>query len=134
MSNLDKIEGIGPAYMAKLKEAGISSTEQLLEKGATPAGRKELETASGISHTLILRWLNNADLFRVKGIGSEYADLLEAAGVNTIPELAQRNAENLAAKMAEINETKKLVRKVPTASQVTDWVAQAKALPRVLTY
>lgn len=134
MSNLDKIEGIGPAYMAKLKEAGINSTEQLLEKGATPVGRKELETASGISHTLILRWLNNADLFRVKGIGAEYADLLEAAGVNTIPELAQRNAENLAAKMAEVNETKKLVRKVPTAAQVTDWVAQAKALPRVLTY
>jgi len=134
MSNLTKIEGIGEAYMAKLKAAGVTSTEQLLEKGATPAGRKELETATGIAHALILRWINNADLFRIKGIGEEYADLLEAAGVNTVPELAQRSAENLAAKLAEVNEAKKLVRKVPTAAQVTDWVAQAKALPRVLTY
>lgn len=134
MSNLTKIEGIGEAYMAKLKAAGVTSTEQLLEKGATPAGRKELEGATGIAHALILRWINNADLFRIKGIGEEYADLLEAAGVNTVPELAQRSAENLTAKMAEVNEAKKLVRKVPTATQVADWVAQAKALPRVLTY
>lgn len=134
MSNLTKIEGIGEAYMAKLKAVGVTSTEQLLEKGATPAGRKELETATGIAHALLLRWINNADLFRIKGIGEEYADLLEAAGVNTVPELAQRSAENLAAKLVEVNEAKKLVRKVPTASQVTDWVAQAKALPRVLTY
>ncbi len=134
MSNLDKIEGIGEAYMTKLKAAGVSSTEQLLEKGATPAGRKELETSTGIAHALILRWINNADLFRIKGIGAEYADLLEAAGVNTVPELAQRSAENLAAKLVEVNEAKKLVRKVPTATQVSDWVAQAKALPRVLTY
>ncbi len=134
MSNLNKIEGIGEAYMAKLKAAGISSTEQLLEKGATPAGRKELEISTGIGHALILRWVNNADLFRIKGIGEEYADLLEAAGVNTVPELAQRSAENLTAKLAEVNEAKKLVRKLPTATQVADWVAQAKTLPRVLTY
>jgi predicted flap endonuclease-1-like 5' DNA nuclease len=134
MSNLTKIEGIGEAYMTKLKAAGITSTEQLLEKGATPAGRKELETATGIAHALLLRWINNADLFRIKGIGEEYADLLEAAGVNTVPELAQRSAENLAAKLVEVNEAKKLVRKLPTAAQVADWVSQAKALPRVLTY
>ena len=134
MSNLTKIEGIGEAYMTKLKAAGVTSTEQLLEKGATPAGRKELETATGIAHALLLRWINNADLFRIKGIGEEYADLLEAAGVNTVPELAQRSAENLAAKLVEVNEAKKLVRKLPTAAQVADWVSQAKALPRVLTY
>lgn len=134
MSNLTKIEGIGEGYMTKLKAAGVTSTEQLLEKGATPAGRKELETATGIAHALLLRWINNADLFRIKGIGEEYADLLEAAGVNTVPELAQRSAENLAAKLVEVNEAKKLVRKLPTAAQVADWVSQAKALPRVLTY
>lgn len=134
MSNLNKIEGIGEVYMAKLKAAGVTSTEQLLEKGASPAGRKELETATGIAHALMLRWINNADLFRVKGVGEEYADLLESAGVDTVPELAQRNAENLFAKLAEINEAKKLVRKLPTAAQVADWVTQAKALPRVLTY
>lgn len=134
MSNLIKIEGIGEVYMAKLKAVGVTSTEQLLEKGATPAGRKELETATGIAHALLLRWINNADLFRIKGIGEEYADLLEAAGVNTVPELAQRSAENLAAKLVEVNEAKKLVRKLPTAAQVADWVSQAKALPRVLTY
>ncbi|MHB1400078.1 MAG: DUF4332 domain-containing protein [Trichloromonadaceae bacterium] len=134
MSNLTKIEGIGEVYMAKLKAAGVTSTEQLLEKGSTPSGRKELETTTGIAHALLLRWINNADLFRIKGIGEEYADLLEAAGVNTVPELAQRSAENLAAKLVEVNATKKLVRKLPTAAQVADWVTQAKALPRVLTY
>ena len=134
MSNLTKIEGIGEVYMAKLKAAGVTSTEQLLEKGSTPSGRKELETTTGIAHALLLRWINNADLFRIKGIGEEYADLLEAAGVNTVPELAQRSAENLAAKLVEVNAAKKLVRKLPTAAQVADWVTQAKALPRVLTY
>lgn len=134
MSNLTKIEGIGEVYMAKLKAVGVTSTEQLLEKGSTPSGRKELETTTGIAHALLLRWINNADLFRIKGIGEEYADLLEAAGVNTVPELAQRSAENLAAKLVEVNAAKKLVRKLPTAAQVADWVTQAKALPRVLTY
>lgn len=134
MSNLTKIEGIGEVYMTKLKAAGVTSTEQLLEKGSTPSGRKELETTTGIAHALLLRWINNADLFRIKGIGEEYADLLEAAGVNTVPELAQRSAENLAAKLVEVNAAKKLVRKLPTAAQVADWVTQAKALPRVLTY
>ena len=109
MTKLVKIEGIGETYAAKLEAAGVQSLEALLETGSTKKGRKSLEEASGLSGKLILRWVNMADLFRVKGIGEEYADLLEAAGVDTVPELAQRNAENLHAKMLEVNETKKLV-------------------------
>jgi len=106
----------------------------MLAKGATPEGRKWLAEQSGISDKLILKWLNRADLGRIKGIGSEYADLLEAAGVDTVPELAQRRADNLYAKLGEVNEAKKLVRKMPTESQVGDWISQAKALPRALNY
>ena len=131
---LDYIEGIGETYMEKLKEGGINSCEELLEKGSTPAGRKEIEENSGCGHAHVLKWVNRADLSRVKGVGSEYADLLECAGVDTVPELAQRNAENLTAKMTEVNEEKNLVRALPAESQVSDWIAQAKELPRVITY
>ena len=134
MTRLVSIEGIGPSYAGKLREAGIGTTEALLEKGATPQGRDELATATGISPKLIMEWVNLADLSRVKGIGEEYADLLEEAGVDTVPELAQRNPENLHAKLGEVNEAKNLVRRLPTLSQVTGWVAQAKELPRVITY
>ncbi|SDH29506.1 DUF4332 domain-containing protein [Roseospirillum parvum] len=134
MTKLVDIEGIGAAYAEKLSAAGVSTVEKLLEKGASPAGRKELEAASGLSGKLILRWCNMADLFRIKGVGEEYADLLEAAGVDTVPELAQRNAANLHAKMEEVNGEKKLVRALPSEKQVADWVAQAKDLPRVMTY
>jgi len=134
MTKLTEVEGIGEIYAQKLKDAGIATTEALLETGATPAGRKELEEATGISGKLLLEWINRADLFRIKGVGEEYADLLEVAGVDTVPELAQRNPENLAQKLIEINEEKKLVRRTPTPDQVEDWVAQAKELPRVMTY
>ncbi|MEM1229171.1 MAG: DUF4332 domain-containing protein [Pseudomonadota bacterium] len=134
MTKLTDIEGIGPAYEEKLQGAGINSCEELLEKGATAAGRKAIVEASGMDATRILKFVNHADLCRVKGVGGEYSELLEAAGVDTVPELAQRNADNLAAKMAEVNEEKKLVRSVPSAKQVTDWVAQAKELPRVITH
>ena len=134
MSKIVDIEGIGPAYSEKLQAAGITTVEQLLEKGATPKGRKEIVATTGVSDKLILRWVNMADLFRIKGVGEEYADLLEAAGVDTVPELAQRNAENLAAKMAEVNETKKLVRQVPAATMVEKWVAEAKNLHRKINY
>ena len=134
MAKLSDIEGIGEAYSAKLEAAGISSLENLLSAACEKKGRKELAEKTGISEKLILNWVNRADLSRVKGISTQYADLLEAAGVDTIPELAQRNAENLAAKMAEVNEAKNLVRKLPTASQVTDWIAQAKELPRVINH
>jgi predicted flap endonuclease-1-like 5' DNA nuclease len=131
---LIEIEGIGETYAQTLNEAGISSIEKLLEKGATTAGRKEIVAQTGISATLILKWVNRADLVRVKGIGEEYADLLEAAGVDTVPELAQRNAQNLFQKLGEVNAEKHLVRRLPALSQVEDWVSQAKALPRKVTY
>jgi len=134
MAKLSEIEGIGEAYSTKLEEAGITSLENLLETCCEKKGRKELSEKSGVSEKLILGWVNRADLARVKGISTQYADLLKVAGVDTIPELAQRNAENLQAKMAEINEEKNLVRKIPTVSQVEDWVTQAKELPRVITH
>jgi predicted flap endonuclease-1-like 5' DNA nuclease len=134
MTKLAEIEGVGEAYAKKLGALGISTTEALLDKGASPKGRKEIAEKSGISEKLVLKWLNRADLARVKGIGGEYADLLEAAGVDTVPGLAQRNGANLHGKLVEVNEAKKLVRKVPAESQVTDWIDQAKKLPRVLSY
>ena len=134
MANLLKVEGIGPVYAQTLRDVGITSTEALLEKGATPQGRKDLSEASGISGKLILEWVNHVDLFRIKGVFEEYADLLEEAGVDTVPELAQRNAQNLYAKLVEVNKAKKLVRRLPAQSQVSDWIEQAKALPRVITY
>lgn len=132
MTKLADVEGIGPAYAAKLTDAGIRSCEHLLEEGGTAKGRKAIAEKSGISEKQILGWVNRADLTRIKGVGSEFADLLEAAGVDTVPELAQRNAANLHAKMVEVNEAKKLVRKLPTASQLEDWCKQAKALPRAV--
>lgn len=134
MTKLSDIEGIGEAYAAKLTEAGITSLENLLKVCCDKKGRKDISEKSGLSEKQILNWVNRADLSRIKGVSTQYADLLECAGVDTIPELAQRNAANLHAKMAEVNEDKKLVRKVPTASQVEDWVSQAKELPRVITH
>jgi len=134
MTKLIEIEGIGETYAAKLQAAGVTSLEDLLEKGSTQKGRKALEDSAGISGKLVLRWVNMADLFRIKGIGEQYSDLLEAAGVDTVPELAQRKADNLHAKMTEVNEQKKLVRALPALSAVEKWVASAKELPRVVTY
>lgn len=134
MARIQEIEGIGPVYAGKLAELGIETVEALLERGASSQGRKALVEATGISAKLILKWVNRADLARVKGVGEEYADLLEIAGVDTVPELAQRNPENLHQKMVEINEEKALVRRPPSLAAVQDWVAQAKTLGRVVTY
>ncbi len=134
MATLESIEGIGPTYAQKLKAVGVTTVEGLLKKGATPKGRQEVAENSGISEKLILEWVNHADLFRIKGVGEEYADLLEAAGVDTVVELAQRKAENLFQKMGATNAQKKLVRKLPTQAQVAAWVEQAKALPRMVSY
>ena len=134
MAKIVGIEGIGESYAQKLIDAGIETTEALLEKCADPSGRKKLSEATEISPKLILKWANRADLARVKGIGSEYADLLEAAGVDTVPELGQRNAQNLHTKLVSVNEEKSLVRQVPSQSKVEDWVAQAKDMPRMLNY
>lgn len=134
MAKLSSIEGIGEIFANKLKACGVTTQEKLLEKGGTPAGRKALIEESGVSDKLILKWINRADLARVKGIGGEYADLLECAGVDTVPELAQRNAANLYTKLEEVNEEKKLVRSLPTASGVEKWIELAKDLDRAIHY
>ncbi len=134
MANIKDVEGIGAAYADKLTKAGVTTTDDLLKAGATPKGRKDLAEKAGIGDALILKWVNHVDLYRIKGVGSEYSELLEAAGVDTIPELAQRKASNLILKILEVNKVKKLVRKLPVESQVADWIEQAKKLPRVITY
>jgi predicted flap endonuclease-1-like 5' DNA nuclease len=134
MAKLLDIEGVGEVYAQKLKDAGIKSTEALLKAGATSKGRKTIAEKTGISETLILEWVNHVDLFRIKGVGEEYADLLEEAGVDTVPELAQRNPANLFEKIVAVNTEKKLVRRLPVPSQVNDWVDQAKRLPRMIEY
>jgi len=128
------IEGIGPKYGAALKEQGIETPLALLEAGATPKGRKDLAEKTEISGKLILTWVNQADLMRIKGIGSQYADLLEEVGVDTVPELATRNTANLHAKVIEVNEEKHFVRHAPGLHEVEAWVAEAKELPRVIKY
>jgi predicted flap endonuclease-1-like 5' DNA nuclease len=134
MAKLMKVEGIGEVYAQKLQQVGIATTQALLETGASPQGRKEVAEKTGISGKLILEWVNHVDLFRVKGVGEEYADLLEEAGVDTVPELAQRNPEHLYQKLVAVNREKRLVRRLPTQTQVSDWIEQAKQLPRVITY
>jgi predicted flap endonuclease-1-like 5' DNA nuclease len=135
MARIINIEGIGPVYKQALKEkAGITTTEALLEAAASPRQREELAAKTGIAEKLILEFANLADLFRIKGVGEEYSDLLEEAGVDTVVELAQRNPENLHRALKETNDREALVRRLPTPKQVQDWVAQAKMLPRVLTY
>ncbi|NIP27074.1 MAG: DUF4332 domain-containing protein [Phycisphaerae bacterium] len=134
MTKITEIEGIGGSQAGKLEDLGITTLEALLEAGSTPKGRKTLADETGISGKLILKWVNRADLFRISGIGEEYADLLEMAGVDTIPELAQRNAANLHVSLVKINEDKNLVRRLPGESDVKSWVVQAKELPRVIAY
>ncbi|MFO1417141.1 MAG: DUF4332 domain-containing protein [Methylotetracoccus sp.] len=134
MAKLEEIEGIGPAYAEKLTQAGIGSTEALLEAGATAAGRKTLADATGIGGALLLRWVNHADLYRITGIGKQYAELLEASGVDSVPELAQRNGANLHDKLSAVQSEKKLTGRVPALSQVEDWIQQAKNLPRVVSH
>lgn len=131
---IEEIEGIGPTYGAKLKDAGIDTTDKLLDACADPAGRKATAEKTGLDASRLLKWANMADLMRISGVGEEYSELLEAAGVDTVKELRNRNAANLAAKMAEVNEAKKLTRQVPSESQVTKWVEQAKELPPKLSY
>lgn len=128
------IEGIGPKYAAKLAKAGIGSIDALLNKGASPKERKDIASMTGIPDALVLEWVNLADLFRIKGIGSEYSDLLEEAGVDTVVELAKRVPENLYTAMGQVNKAKNLVNKMPGLRQVQSWVAQAKKLPRIVTY
>ena len=131
---VEEIEGIGPVLGEKLRTAGINTVDKLLENAATKKQRQSLAEETGISEKQILKFTNMADLFRLNGVGQEYAELLEVAGVDTVPELAQRNATNLTAKMEEVNAAKNLTRKTPSATEVEKWIAQAKELPRVIEY
>ena len=134
MAKIIDIEGIGEVYAGKLQAIGIETTEQLLACGANPRDRQTIAETTGISGKLVLEWVNRADLFRIKGVAEEYSDLLEVAGVDTVPELAQRNPANLYKALGEANAEKHVVRRLPSAGQVADWVAQAKTLDRVITY
>ncbi len=134
MTAIETIEGIGEVYGSRLRELGITTVEALLEQGATPKGRQTLAEQLGVTPQRVLEWVNRADLMRISGIGEEYGDLLEAAGVDTVVELAQRNPDNLYEKLVQVNLEKHLVRRLPSREQVRDWVEQAKQLPRVVTY
>ena len=134
MAKLETIEGIGPVYAEKLRAVGVGSVESLLKAGSTPKGRRELGEKAGIGDEYIMDWVNRADLMRVRGVGEEYGDLLERAGVDTVVELAQRNPDSLYKKVIEVNEEKRLVRRSPTRDMIAGWIKQAKALPRVVSY
>ena len=134
MPTITDIEGIGAAYAAKLRKADVRTTEALLKMGGTKKGRKELASATGFSTKMILEWVNRADLFRVKGIGEQYSDLLEAAGVDTVVELAKRKPESLLETLIKVNIKKNLVNQAPGLSQVKAWVKHAKSLKRVVDY
>lgn len=131
---IEQIEGVGPQYAERLSAAGVITTEDLLVKCATPEGRRDLEVKTGLSLTQITTWANQADLMRVSGIGSEFGQLLESSGVDTVKELAQRNPENLVAVMSRVNEEKHLTRVVPAVKTVAKWVENARELEPVLTY
>lgn len=134
MGSIDTIEGIGVKNATRLRKNRIRTTEALLKKGATRAGRRTIAAETGLTASQILEWVNRADLMRVKGVGEEYSDILEAAGVDTVKELRNRNAENLLARITEINKKKRLVRRLPTISMVERWVAHAKELDPVVTH
>lgn len=134
MTKLNEIEGLDELMEEKLKFAGIINAEDLVAASATKENRSDLAKKIDVSEKVILKWANRADLARIKGVGIEYADLLEAAGVDTIPELAQRNAEHLLIKLTSVNEEYKFVKKLPTEKQLEDWISQAKELPRILYY
>lgn len=132
--DIEYIEGIGAVYGQKLRAAGISTVLDLIVNGATRRGRKHISDQTGLQQSLILTWVNHIDLFRIKGVAQEYADLLEQSGVDTVVELAQRNPVNLHKRMVDINEQKKLVRRLPHDSEVQSWVEQAKNLRRIISY
>jgi hypothetical protein len=136
MTAIARIEGIGAKYAKKLGSEGINTCEKLLEAGTTRKGRKTIADNCGISDKLVLEWVNRADLMRVNGVSTQYSDLLEAAGVDTVKELRRRNAASLTAKMVEANNAKKnrLVRQCPAESQVGRWIDHAKTLPPVVKY
>jgi predicted flap endonuclease-1-like 5' DNA nuclease len=134
MTGIIEIEGIGPASEAKLKTSGIETVEALLREGGTRVGRGALAAKTGLDEVRILQWVNRADLMRVKGVGSEFSDLLEASGVDTVRELAQRNAENLHAKLLDVNKAKNLVNRAPSMTEVESWIRQAADMKAGVSY
>ncbi len=131
---IEEIEGIGSVYAEKLEAAGIKTTEALLDKAETKKGREALAEETGISEKLILKWANHADLFRIKGVAGQFAELLEAAGVDTVKELRHRVPANLHAKLVEVNEEKNLCNRVPSEKEVTKMIDQAKELEPRMKY
>lgn len=131
---IEEIEGIGPVYGKKLSAAGITNTKKLLDRCASAKGRREVAGTTGLDDGQLLKWANLADLMRISGIGKQFSELLEAAGVDTVKELRNRRADNLAAKMQEVNTAKKLTRTAPSEKQVVRWVDQAKKLKPVITH
>lgn len=131
---VEKIEGVGRKYAAKLEKVGIKSTKQLLDRAATRKGRRDLAGESGIDETLILKWANMCDLMRIKGVGEEFSELLEVAGVDTVKELSKRRADNLHKAMADANVKRKLVRQLPGVGQIEGWVSQAKSIQPMMKY
>ena len=134
MTSITTIEGIGLSYAARLRRVGLRTTESLLKAGASKRGRADLSKRTGISETLILEWVNLADLMRIKGIGEEYSDLLEEAGVDTVKELRVRRPDHLYQTIVKTNEKKRLVRRIPSQRAVTSWIQQAKKLQPLVTY
>ena len=134
MSRIENIEGIGHAYGEALRAAGIKTVESLLDICCDRKSRRTIAEKTGISEKQLLKWVNMADLFRIRGVASQYAELLECAGVDTVRELAQRRPDSLHAKMVETNAAKKVVRQVPSLKIVASWVSSAKALPRKVTH
>ena len=128
------IEGVGDVYAEKLIAAGIKTDAELLEKCAKPAGRKALEEETGISSKLILKWANHCDLYRINGVGPQFAELLEASGVDTVKELKHRVAENLQKKLEEVNAVKNLTSRVPAVAEIQKMIDQAKELPAMMEY
>lgn len=131
---IEEIQGIGPAFAEKLSAADIHTTTDLLAKCCTPAGRGNVAEATGLSTAQILKWANLADLMRVSGIGPQFSELLEGAGVDTVKELRTRNAANLAAKMEEVNQEKHLSGSAPVEKTVQTWIESAKVLDPTITY
>lgn len=129
-----EIEGIGKAIAAKLAGAGVKTTADLLDQCGSAAGRKAMVGKTGIDERKLLDFVNMADLMRITGVAGEFSELLEAGGVDTVKELQHRNAENLAAKLAEVNEKKKLTRRTPSSSEVGRWIEQAKSLPPMVSH
>lgn len=131
---IEDVEGIGPVLGEKFRSAGVKDTDALLKSALTPAQRKALAEKTGLSEARVLKFANMVDLYRISGVGSEYAELLEVTGVDTVPELARRNAGSLVHAMAAVNQEKNLTRQVPTEAEVTKWIEQAKGLPPMLAF